>query len=121
MARYRAKAQLFLDRLIEVGEEFSSSIVPGRNWEPLDDDAKRAVAAQFPSGVVAPPAPGDTGRPLLAIPDDWRELSPHKIIQIARKLGAPATGTGLEVARTWIEREIANRGLVSKERTREAA
>ncbi len=118
MARYRAKASLFTDRLIPPGEEFTSDATPGRNWEPLDDEAKaKVVAMKRP----APPAGLEPAAPLIAIPDDWSEWSGKKQIALAHKLGAPAKGTTAEVARQFIEREIANRGHTTSERTREAA
>jgi hypothetical protein len=46
MARYRALSNLFVGRrLIKPGEEFESDLVPGLNWEPLDDAARAAKAA----------------------------------------------------------------------------
>lgn len=118
MARYRAKAGLFTDRLIPPGEEFTSDATPGRNWEPLDDEAKAKVVALR---KVPAPAGIEPAKPLLAIPDDWSEMSGKKQIALAHKLGAPAKGTTAELARQYIEREIANRGHTTSERTREAA
>ncbi len=118
MARYRARASLFTDRLISPGEEFTSDSPPGRNWEPLDDEAKAKVVSlrkpREPSGL-------EPSKPLMAVPEDWREMSPKKQIALAHKLGAPAKGTTGETARVFIEREIANRGHTTSERTREAA
>jgi hypothetical protein len=119
MARYRAKGMIYIDRLFTAGEEFSSDLVPGRNWEPLDDEAKAKVSAlkltpEPPSIIPAP-------KPMSAIPDDWRDLSPKKQIALAHKLGAPAKGTTVQIAVDWIEREIAQRGHVTDARVREAA
>jgi hypothetical protein len=44
MPRYRALGPLYLRKLVEPGEEFESDLPPGRNWEPLDDEARAAVA-----------------------------------------------------------------------------
>lgn len=120
MARYRAKARLFLDRLIESGEEFSSDGVPGQNWDPIDDDAKAAVQAQFPNGLTPDPMKLQ-GKPLVAVPDGWRDLSAGKIIALAHKLGAPMKGTDRESAVAFIEREEVNRIHVAGDRAREAA
>lgn len=121
MPRYRAKALLFVDRLIHPGEEFSSEAPPGINWEPLDSAATQAVASRFPSGAPDVVMPGGVAPTLLRIPDDWREFAPQRIISMAVKLGAPRKGTRLEAAVKHIERELALRGLTSPERAREAA
>lgn len=118
MPRYRAKASLFTDRLITPGEEFTSDATPGRNWEPLDDEAKAKVAALKRPAVQPALAPA---APLTPIPDDWREWSAKRQIALAQKLGAPAKGTTGQGAKDWIEREIANRGHTTGERVREAA
>lgn len=118
MARYRAKAMIYIDRLITPGEVFSSDLPPGRNWEPLDDAAKAKSAAQ-PVASVPSIIPPD--KPLAAIPAEWRELRPKQIIALAQRLGAPAKGTTVEIATAWIDREIAQRGQVSQERSLEAA
>jgi hypothetical protein len=55
MARYRAIEPIYIcseGRYIQAGDEFVSEIIPGPAWEPLDDDAKAAVAA-----LTAPPVP----------------------------------------------------------------
>ena len=119
MPLYRALAPVFTDRLIRSGEEFSSDATPGRNWEPLDAEAKAKVAATKRPPEPAPILPDS--KPLMAIPQDWRQWSGKKIIALAVKLGAPAKGTTVQTATDWIEREIANRGHVSDERVREAA
>lgn len=119
MGQYRAKARLFLGRLVEVGEEFSSNDVPGRNWEPLDDEAKAAVTDRF--GADAQPETKFSGKPLVDIPGDWKELSKPKLLALAHKLGAPAKGTGVEQATEWIEREVVQRIHVAGDRSREAA
>ena len=119
MARYRALAALYIERLISPGEEFTSDATPGRNWEPLDDAAKAKVVS-LKRPVVAPNGM-EPAQPLLAIPADWSEMSGKKQIALAHKLGAPAKGTTAELARQYIEREIANRGHTTSERTREAA
>lgn len=107
MARYRAKALLFTDRLIEVGEEFESDLQPGRNWEPLDAEAK-AKAEKLPPAAADPMALV-RARPLLEIPEDWRNLNPQQIINLAVKLGAPHRGTTKDKAIAAIEAELFNR------------
>jgi hypothetical protein len=47
MARYEALAPLFLDVFIPAGTTFESDLPPGRNWKPLDDEAKARVEAKF--------------------------------------------------------------------------
>lgn len=60
MARYRAKAPLqFGARRIAAGETFSSDATPGRNWQPLDDEATERVIARF--GKVLPDRPQNFG------------------------------------------------------------
>lgn len=120
MGLYRAKARLFLDRLIEAGEEFSSDGVPGMNWEPLDDAAKAAAQARF-GDAPAQPEPKFAGKPLAEIPDGWKDFSKPKLIALAVKLGAPAKGTSADDARAWIEREQVQRIHCAADRTREAA
>jgi hypothetical protein len=121
MALYRAKALLFVDRLVSPGEEFASDLPPGINWEPMDDAARGAVAARFPQGAPAVSQPGGNAPAMTAIPPNWRELPKPQILALARKLGAPAKGTGIKQAEQHIEREIAQRGLSSPARAREAA
>lgn len=118
MPRYRAKAAVYIDRLILPGEEFSSDMTPGRAWEPLDAEAKAKVAALKPveASSIVPPA-----KPMAAIPENWREMSKHKLIALSRKLGAPASGVTVQSATDWIEREVAQRSLVPHDRSREAA
>lgn len=122
MANWRAKAQLFVDdRLIEPDEKFSSDLVPGKNWEPMDAAARKAFDERFPSGPPVEPKPAGTGHTMLAIPDNWRDLSAPQLITLAVKLGAPRKGTGRDQAVTHIDREIAARALSSRERERDAA
>jgi len=55
MARYKAKAKIALpDGIKEEGEEFTSDLVPGKKWQPLDKEAKDAVKAR--AFVTAPGA-----------------------------------------------------------------
>lgn len=121
MPRYRAKALLYVDRLISAGEEFASDLPPGLNWEPVDAAAEAAVAQRFPSGAPAAAQPGGAAPALAAIPENWRELPTPQILALARRLGAPARGTGRKQAEQHIEREIAQRGLSSPARALEAA
>lgn len=122
MANWRAKAQLYVDdRLIEPDEEFSSDLVPGRNWEPLDAAARKAFADRFPSGPPVEAKPAGTGHTMMAIPDNWQDLPVPQIIALAVKLGAPRKGTGRDQAVAHIEREIAARSMSSRERQRDAA
>lgn len=47
MATYKATMDVYLSgegRFINAGNTFSSDCIPGSTWEPLDDDAKAAVA-----------------------------------------------------------------------------
>ena len=57
MATYRAKADLQLGGAIRIkaGETFSSALVPGRNWHPIDEEATAKVVAAF--GEVLPDRP----------------------------------------------------------------
>lgn len=96
MARYRALNALFVRRLIVAGEEFESDLPPGRNWAPLDEAARAAVAARGGNVVQlrtvhdridrTPPAPA-----AVDIPEDWRDLKWAQRRAIALKLGAPNT------------------------------
>lgn len=106
MARYRAKALLYVDRLIVEGEEFESNLTPGINWEPLDKDAKAAADNRPTIEVRSLTGIHDT--PRTDIPEDWADKKPISIINLARKLGLPQ-GSKLPDARAWIEREQAAR------------
>lgn len=121
MARYRAKSLLYVDRLVTAGEEFVSSLPPGSNWEPIDDEARASVEARFPSGVPKVVKPGGAAPSMMAIPDNWRDLTTPEVLALAHQLGAPARGTNRKQAEKHIEREIAQRGLSSPERSRDAA
>lgn len=107
MARYRANNLLFLDRLIMVGEEFDSELTPGRNWEPLDEEAKaRKAAIQFPP---EPKPPGSHDMNLVEIPENWRDLKGFDLLNLAKKLGM---GRGnKDDAIKKIENEVAARAL----------
>lgn len=102
MARYRAKAQLYVGtRLIEVGELFNSDLEPGSQWEPVDENGKPIVPG------------GDPGA--IDIPDGWRDLAPEKRINLARRLGAPVKGTDKAAADAKIEAELARRAADKKD------
>jgi hypothetical protein len=102
MARYRAKAQLYVGtRLINPGDLFNSDLEPGLQWEPVDENGKS----------IAPG--GDPGT--IDIPNDWRDLTPEKRISLARRLGAPVKGTDKAAADAKIEAELARRAGETKE------
>lgn len=104
MAQYVARNLLFVDsRLIEIGEAFESDLPPGRNWEPVDDEARAAVAAR--KLPPQPKIPGEHGTPLIEIPPEWRSLDKVDTVRLARRLGAP-NGTKYPAAVEMIEREL---------------
>lgn len=94
MARYRAKAQLYVGtRLINAGEIFTSDLEPGSQWEPVDENGK-------------PVGPANGG---IDIPEGWRSLAPEKRINLARRLGAPVRGTDRAAADRVITAEVEKR------------
>jgi hypothetical protein len=113
MARYRALGPLYLRRLIVAGEEFESELPPGRNWEPLDEEARAAVA-KYRSGnarvlsVVERLEPTPSAFAAVQIPDDWRELSAQRRRWLAQKLGAQSNVKAAD-ANTYIEAELERR------------
>lgn len=114
MARYRARAALFIRRLIDAGEEFESDLPPGRNWEPIDDDAKAAVEKyRADRGQVLAlydrldPKPRD--KATVEIPADWKTLSGPKRRSLAQRLGAQSTVTEAD-ANSFIAAELEIRG-----------
>jgi hypothetical protein len=112
MPKYRALGPLFIgSQYIEAGEDFESDLIPGRNWQPLDDAAK--AAAEKRGAVVQLPEPHARTVPLAEIPGDWRELSAPKQIALAKKLGAAAKGLTREIAIKQIETEVAHRATVA--------
>lgn len=91
MATYRAKAKLFIDRLLQPGEVFKSELPPGLNWEPVDAEAKAKCAelARLRGGpATEPEAPEKPAAP-NEVPADWMDLPSAKVIDLARRLGAP--------------------------------
>lgn len=121
MPLYRAKALLFIDgdRLIYPGDEFQSDIEPGKNWEPLDAAASKAVAAMLAKrggAIKAAEASGiDQRNPHAAsiqIPDDWHALSKPKRRALAMKIGALPTCTVVE-ADSFIEAELGRRAQLA--------
>lgn len=109
MARYRAKHPIFIGAsLYQVGEEFESDLPPGRNWEPLDDEAKAAVAKA--NHKPEPKLPGQHNTPLVEIPENWTSLKGFDLINLAKKLGLPKNGKA-DDARALIEKELAARSL----------
>jgi hypothetical protein len=114
MARYRARAALFVRRLIDAGEEFESDLPPGRNWEPIDDAAKAAVEEYMASrGKVLAlydrldPKPRD--KAAVDIPPDWATLSGPKRRSLAQRLGAQSNVTEAD-ANSFINAELEIRG-----------
>jgi hypothetical protein len=70
MARYKSDQPVYLSnegRYIQPGEEFSGDHVPGSTWEPLDDDAKAAIAAR---DKAKDDAPSKRGRKPAVADDD---------------------------------------------------
>lgn len=109
MAKYRALGPLFIGhRYIEAGEAFDSDLSPGRNWEPIDEDARRAKGAA--PVAPEPKLPGEHRTAKVEIPDGWRDLKGLPLINIAKKLGMPR-GKGREDAIALIERELAMRSM----------
>lgn len=121
MARYRAKNLLFIDgdRLIYPGEEFTSDIEPGKNWEPLDPGAVKAVEkmlAERGGAIKAAEATGigreATPASAIVIPEDWQSLRWQQRRGIALKLGALPTCTAAE-ADSFIEAEMGRRAQLA--------
>jgi hypothetical protein len=113
MARYRALGKLYVRKLIEPGEEFESDLPPGRNWEPLDDQAREAVEKfRADNGKVLAIAdrlnPMPTATAAVVIPDDWRSLSGPKRRFLAQKLGAQSNVKDSD-ANSFIEAELERR------------
>lgn len=113
MPRYRALGKLYLRKLIEPGEEFESDLPPGRNWEPLDDEAREAVDHfRATSGKVLEIAdrlnPTRPPPSSVDIPEDWRSLSGPKRRFLAQKLGAQ-TNVKEADANSYIESELERR------------
>lgn len=112
-ARYRALGPLYIQRLIKPGEEFESSLPPGRNWEPLNSEATAACAERDKvRGVVNAAAAKMDARPPAAgaieIPDDWQDSHPQKRRALAKRLGAPNTVTAAD-ADGFIQNELERR------------
>lgn len=113
MARYRARGPLFLRRLVATGEEFESDLQPGRNWEPLDDEARAAVERfKADNGKVLVIAdriePARQDRGAVEIPENWDNLTKAKRRGLAMKLGAQSN-VSAENADSFIKAEIERR------------
>lgn len=119
MATYRVTQRSYINGLLlEPGATVEYDGIPGSSLEPIDDAAHAAVAAK-PAGRRPGMRSIDGKQPrepvklpdrkLAEIPENWRELSQTQIITLARKLGAPAKGTGTQQATKWIEDELARR------------
>jgi hypothetical protein len=113
MPRYRALARLYVRKLITAGEEFESDLPPGRNWEPLDDEARAAVEHfRETNGKVLEIAdrlnPSPRAPAAVEIPDDWRTLSGPKRRFLAQKLGAQSNVKEAD-ANSYIESELERR------------
>lgn len=113
MAKYRALGLIYNKGLIQPGQEFESDLPPGRNWEPLDDAAKAAVAKinaeKGPQRAAL--ARMDNVRPAndaIEIPADWQNFSKSQIRGLAMKLGAPGTVSAAN-AETFITAELERR------------
>lgn len=114
MPLYVAKNWLFVGRReIEPGETFESELPPGRNWEPIDDEAKarceqrdRERAALYAKQAKIDQAP--TAPEAIPIPADWLELRPEKVVNLARRLGASGKCNHTQAV-AWIEKVLAAR------------
>ncbi|NOW44160.1 hypothetical protein FHW96_000287 [Novosphingobium sp. SG751A] len=69
MATYRANGSpIYLcdeGRMVADGDLFTTKAIPGKFWEPQDDEAQAACKARFPENYTADEAPADeakTGR-----------------------------------------------------------
>ena len=117
-------------RMFAEGETFEFDGWPNAFMIPLDAEAKRVCALRdelrrtgqkLPLKVPAaeggevkatePKAeePKHEGPKLTPIPDNWRDLRPELIINLARQCGAPVQGTKLPEAKRWIEDELVRR------------
>lgn len=117
MPRYRALNPLFIRRLIAAGEEFESDLPPGRNWEPMDDEARAEVAKyQGKNAKVLKIAEQIDPRPrdmaAVDIPAGWHDASGQKRRALAMQLGAQGTVKVIE-ADSFIEAELARRSQKS--------
>lgn len=120
MAQYRAKAQVYVGgRLYQPGDTFTGEGVPGLQWDPIDDEAKAAVAARpatlrgqrgKPQPDIPPPAASTAAKSHVTIPDEWRYGTADRRIDLAVKLGAPK-GITAKKAEEFIEAEVARRAV----------
>lgn len=131
MARYKLNDTTSIGGALQTaGAEVDYAGWPGSTLEPVDDEAREVKAhydAARADGRNLPKTPADwraaqaaaeaaaaarkppvSDEP-VAIPEGWREQRPEQIINLARKLGAPAKGTNTERAITFIEAQIALR------------
>jgi hypothetical protein len=112
MARYRARALLLVDRLIEPGEEFSSALPPGRNWEPLDDEARAAVETFRTENAKVLSIVERIEADAVKIPENWEHRSVAQRRGLAQRLGAMKDVT-IEEAEAVIRAEIERRGALA--------
>lgn len=113
MPQYRALRPLYLRKLIYTGEVFESDLPPGRNWEPLDDEARAAVQKyRSENSTVLEMAdkfdPAPRAYAAVEIPDDWQAMSGPKRRALAMKLGAQATVKHAE-SNSFIQAELDRR------------
>jgi hypothetical protein len=113
MAKYRALGPLYVRRLIEGGEVFESDLPPGRNWEPLDDEARAAVEKyRKERGKVLALydrlQPRAVDKNAVDIPADWKTSSGPKRRSLAQRLGAQSNVTEAD-ANSFIEAELERR------------
>jgi hypothetical protein len=113
MPRYRARAPLYIQRLIQAGEEFDSDLIPGRNWEPLDDEARAAVEQYRQKNgavlsIVEKVDPLPARAAAVDIPDDWKDGTAAMRRGLAKRLGAQSTVTA-DDANTYIKAELDRR------------
>ena len=140
MAKYRALHDLFLGNvLVKPGETFTSNAVPGKNWEPLDDEARAAVAARFGKAVPKPTTEAEVVKGLspqatpvaeaapaaeptaveadARLPANWRSLHWTKQVEMATALAGPFTvpdgKTQAAVAREMLEAEELRRNVAA--------
>lgn len=121
MAKYRVTAISWIGgRTVQPGEVIEYAGVPGSKLIPVDDEAEAAKEdakrSRLPLGGRAAallPVKVNPEKPeRVEVPEGWEDLRPEARINLARRLGAPAKGTGTKQADEFIKAEIVNRAVV---------
>lgn len=115
---YRATAQVYVDRLYEKDQTFSSNAVPGKAWEPLNEAAVAAVAARAEAKKTPNMIPPSPAAFVVEVPPHVAAVAAEVAAVEAELAEANREGDELAVKLAGVETELAEKkGLIQEYET----